>query len=282
MRRGGGRRPGPASPSVRRRRARCVGGWARAAGHHRGGAAAVGVAPLAMHPMATPVDHLYPEPHSPLFDFEATRRGAEWIDDLASTALMARDSDETAPVVAHTDWSARNVRVWPDGIRAIYDADSLSLVPESTAVGIAAATWSAFGEAGEPIGAVARRGGQVGMRLRARGSTLVRAAATCSGRSDPPLARLHGAVRARVGGRASRARTPAAGARPVGARRRPLRRPLRRGVRSPARSVPRHDLAHPTRNDGAVRRPAARATSEVRGARRPRLHRCVVRRVRRR
>ena len=51
--------------------------------------------------------------------------------------------------MAHTDWSARNVRVWPDGIRAIYDADSLSLVPESTAVGIAAATWSAFGEEAE-------------------------------------------------------------------------------------------------------------------------------------
>ena len=107
------------------------------------------VAPLAMHPMATPVDGLYPEPHSPLFDFEATAAGAEWIDDLARVALVARDSDRTEPVVAHTDWSARNVRVWPDGIRAIYDADSLSLVPESTAVGIAAATWSAFGEEAE-------------------------------------------------------------------------------------------------------------------------------------
>ena len=107
------------------------------------------VAPLAMHPMATPVDGLYPEPHSPLFDFEATAAGADWIDDLARVALVARDSDRTEPVVAHTDWSARNVRVWPDGIRAIYDADSLSLVPESTAVGIAAATWSAFGEEAE-------------------------------------------------------------------------------------------------------------------------------------
>ena len=39
----------------------------------------------------------------------------------------------------------------PDRIRAIYDADSLSLVAESTAAGIAAATWSAFGEAGEHV-----------------------------------------------------------------------------------------------------------------------------------
>jgi hypothetical protein len=109
------------------------------------------VAPLAMHPLATPVDGLYPEPHSPLFDFEATAAGAEWIDELARVAIVARDSDRTEPVVAHTDWSARNVRVWPDGIRAIYDADSLALVAESTAAGIAAATWSAFGEASERI-----------------------------------------------------------------------------------------------------------------------------------
>jgi len=105
------------------------------------------VAPLAGHPLATPVDGLYPEPHSPLFDFEATRQGAVWIDELARAAMEARDSDQALPVVAHTDWSARNVRAWPDGIRAIYDSDSLALVPESTAVGIAAATWSAFGDA---------------------------------------------------------------------------------------------------------------------------------------
>ncbi len=80
-----------------------------------------------------------------------TAVGAEWIDDLTRSALVARDSDPTKPIVAHTDWSARNVRIWPDGIRAIYDADSLALVPESTAVGIAAATWSAFGEAGDEI-----------------------------------------------------------------------------------------------------------------------------------
>jgi len=106
---------------------------------------------LAAHPLRTPEGELYPEPHSPLFDFQATAEGAEWIDDLARQALALRDGDTTAPVVAHTDWSARNVRVWPDGIRAVYDADSLALVPESTTAGIAAATWSAFGEAGEAI-----------------------------------------------------------------------------------------------------------------------------------
>ncbi len=184
--------------------------------------------------------------------------------------------------MAHTDWSARNVRVWPDGIRAIYDADSLSLVPESTAVGIAAATWSAFGEEGEATAPSPDEAARWVCGVRAGGSTVVAGAAACSGRRDPLLARLHGAVRARGGDRASRARTPAAGARPVRARRRPLRRAFEEECEARRCSVPRHDLAHPTRNDGAVRRPAARATSEVRGARRPRLHRRVVRRVRRR
>ncbi|HTN78039.1 MAG TPA: hypothetical protein VMK16_00080, partial [Acidimicrobiales bacterium] len=109
------------------------------------------VAPLAGHPLATPVDGLYPEPHSPLFDFAATRAGAEWIDELATGALRVRDSDPTPRVTAHTDWSARNVRAWPGGVRAIYDSDSLSLVPESTAVGIAAATWSAFGDESDEV-----------------------------------------------------------------------------------------------------------------------------------
>jgi hypothetical protein len=106
---------------------------------------------LGAHPMRTLPGAWYPVPHSPLFDFDATAPGAGWIDGLARVALAARDRDETPRVVAHTDWSARNVRVWPDGIRAIYDADSLSLVPESTAVGIAAATWSALGAIGEPM-----------------------------------------------------------------------------------------------------------------------------------
>ncbi|HMK11822.1 MAG TPA: phosphotransferase, partial [Acidimicrobiales bacterium] len=109
------------------------------------------VEPLFAHPLRTPDGALYPEPHSPVFDFVATARGAEWIDQLAAVALEARDGDMTAPVVAHTDWSARNVRVWPDGIRAFYDADSLALVTESTAAGIAAATWSARGDERDEI-----------------------------------------------------------------------------------------------------------------------------------
>ena len=52
-------------------------------------------------------------------------------------------------MIAHTDWSARNVRLGSDRVLAVYDWDSLALVPESTAVGQAAATWSSTAEPGE-------------------------------------------------------------------------------------------------------------------------------------
>lgn len=41
---------------------------------------------LSPHPMDSATDHLYPVPHSPSFDFEASAAGAEWIDQLAQTS----------------------------------------------------------------------------------------------------------------------------------------------------------------------------------------------------
>jgi Phosphotransferase enzyme family len=101
---------------------------------------------LAAHPLRTPDDRLYPVPHSPLFTFESTARGAEWIDALARRARVRRDADTTAPVVAHTDWSARNVRLDDTRLHAVYDWDSTALVAESTAAGQAAVTWSVTAE----------------------------------------------------------------------------------------------------------------------------------------
>jgi aminoglycoside phosphotransferase (APT) family kinase protein len=49
-------------------------------------------------------------------------------------------------VVAHTDWSARNVRLDEAELLAVYDWDSVAVVPESTAVGQAAATWCVTSE----------------------------------------------------------------------------------------------------------------------------------------
>ena len=103
---------------------------------------------LLVHPLRSPDAQLYPTPHSPLFDFESTASGAEWIDELARRSSSLRAKDNSPTVVAHTDWSARNVRF--DGIRllAVYDWDSLALVPESTALGQAAMTWSVTADPG--------------------------------------------------------------------------------------------------------------------------------------
>ncbi|MGA2474580.1 MAG: phosphotransferase [Acidimicrobiales bacterium] len=106
------------------------------------------LAPLADHPLRRLPGGLYGEPHSPLFDFAGTAASAEWIDALATRALELRDADRRPPVIAHTDWAARNVRLNDDGLVAVYDWDSVALVTESTAVGQAAATWSVTADPG--------------------------------------------------------------------------------------------------------------------------------------
>lgn len=96
---------------------------------------------LRPHPLDAGGTDLYPTPHSPIFDFEATAGGAEWIDELATAAKAGRDAHRGVPVVAHCDWSARNVRMDDQSIVAVYDWDSLASVAEVVAVGQAAATW---------------------------------------------------------------------------------------------------------------------------------------------
>lgn len=73
-------------------------------------ASAVDPSGLEAHPMALSGARLYPPPHGPEFDFEATSEGAGWIDDIAAAA---RECIEVAgqEVTAHGDWSARNVRI---------------------------------------------------------------------------------------------------------------------------------------------------------------------------
>jgi Ser/Thr protein kinase RdoA (MazF antagonist) len=99
---------------------------------------------LAENPLQLPFEGLYPSPHSPVFDFEATADGAEWIDDLATRARPFINSGRR--VVSHTDWSARNIRLRSDGVRAIFDLDSLASVPLPAALGMGAATWRSTGE----------------------------------------------------------------------------------------------------------------------------------------
>ena len=106
---------------------------------------------LAPHPLDASTDGLYPEPHNPLFDFSRGRENAGWIDELAAVAKAVRDADSSPRTIAHTDWSARNVRIDDTGVVVAYDWDSLALVTESVAVGQAAATWRSTGEADDPV-----------------------------------------------------------------------------------------------------------------------------------
>ena len=108
-----------------------------------------GLGGLDHHPLRRPVAGLYPEPHSPLFDFARDAGSVRWIDELAARAVDIRDqAGDDVMVIAHTDWSARNVRLHDGAVVAVYDWDSVALGRESTAVGQAAATWSVTSEPG--------------------------------------------------------------------------------------------------------------------------------------
>lgn len=135
----GARRPGTESMSV------SAAGLARVA--HLAGQ--VDHAGLEQHPMA-PTEDLYPEPHSPIFDFSATASDAEWIDAIAGPAKSAAEADDTV-AVSHGDWSARNVRMNSHRVLCAYDWESLERTSESTALGVAAATWRSLGEADDPL-----------------------------------------------------------------------------------------------------------------------------------
>lgn len=89
---------------------------------------------------------LYPEPHSPVFDFATTSAGAEWIDRLARRSRAVVEAMDLPRFATHTDWAARNVRFGPDGLLGIYDWDSVSAITEAAAVGMAAQTWRSLGE----------------------------------------------------------------------------------------------------------------------------------------
>lgn len=77
---------------------------------------------------------LWPAPHSRLFDFDATRAGAEDIDRLASAA-RARMTPAGAIVLGHGDWRVEHVRFEGAHPVAAFDWDSLcrDREPASTA-----------------------------------------------------------------------------------------------------------------------------------------------------
>lgn len=115
------------------------------------GAEVRGVDVLAMGAMTRAAGVRYPRPHSPMFDFDRPDPRVNAIDALADRAIETLRLLDAPDVTIHGDWSARNVRFGPEGLRGVYDWDSLVRMPEAFGVGIAAATWRSFGTADDAM-----------------------------------------------------------------------------------------------------------------------------------
>jgi hypothetical protein len=104
----------------------------------------VGSEALREHPMRAAPGALWPVPHEPRFDFEATSAGAEWIDRIAAEALAVPAAGEW--VVGHADWRVEHMRFDGGAVTAVYDWDSVRIDREPALVGAAAyaftANWS--------------------------------------------------------------------------------------------------------------------------------------------
>ena len=92
--------------------------------------------------LGEPGGSLWPTPHSPRFDFEATSRGAAWIDELAWSARRRLAALTKELVIGHFDWRVGNLGFVGSKLNAIYDWDSIGLATEAFIVGSAAATFS--------------------------------------------------------------------------------------------------------------------------------------------
>ena len=99
---------------------------------------------LREHPMRVAPGALWPVPHEPRFDFEATSAGAEWIDRIAAEALAVPAAGDW--VVGHGDWRVEHLRFERGAVSAVYDWDSVRSAREPALVGAAAyaftANWS--------------------------------------------------------------------------------------------------------------------------------------------
>ena len=84
-------------------------------------------------------DDLWPLPHDVRFDFAETSVGAEWIDDTARAARRVLTSSTLPAVIGHLDWRVQNLGFTDGRVSAIYDWDSLGLVPEAALVGVTSA-----------------------------------------------------------------------------------------------------------------------------------------------
>ena len=82
---------------------------------------------------------VWPKPHNVYFDFDATTMGAEWIDAAGARSKPVLDAMAEGGIIAHLDWSPKHFLIKDGEVSVIYDWDSVARVPETRAVGAAAA-----------------------------------------------------------------------------------------------------------------------------------------------
>jgi hypothetical protein len=84
-------------------------------------------------------DGPWPTPHDPIFDFDRTPPGWEWLDGFARDAAadIGRLGRDVRPVIAHGDWYAGNVRLVGERVVAVFDWDFV-VEPEAVVVGLSA------------------------------------------------------------------------------------------------------------------------------------------------
>ena len=80
----------------------------------------------------------WPKPHNVLFDFPATSRGAEWIDDVGWRFKTSSEASDQTLKIGHLDWGAKHIRMASRQVSAIYDWDSVARFPEAHIIGSAA------------------------------------------------------------------------------------------------------------------------------------------------
>jgi len=96
-------------------------------------------------------DQQWPIPHDVRFDFARTAPGAEWIDRLAAEARDRLRSAAGRMVIGHVDWRVENLRIEKEAITAVYDWESLRLLPEPVLVGAVAHAFTASWDATSPF-----------------------------------------------------------------------------------------------------------------------------------
>jgi hypothetical protein len=94
---------------------------------------------------------LWGRPHSPIFDFEATAEGAEWIDALARRAQPLLLEPVGRDVIGHADSAVKHLRFDGDRALTVYDWDSLVYDAEPLIVGSAAHSFTMTWEIPVPI-----------------------------------------------------------------------------------------------------------------------------------